>query len=314
MYFPVLRGKQNELIALRDLAPRIAMSDSVLPIIEPARLRSVGVSFDQYVQANMPFILILNPRVGEAVNNPTAIQESIVRRALDEYDNYLPALYVGSSTSSRQLDWIAATFDNMPLAMIYDGLPSARILDRLTQDSSIAYHIFIDGAVSRETVMRVPREKRVRILDCFRKVRNADYPDDEFFSDAHRSMPNGEYAGFGDYSIVGAEYSDDGGPAHAVTLHHVYYRQQAGGDLHIRHFVSDRTDSPVDPGGKYLEALAKLIAALPGLGEFNRTQVCAEYEDFHARDHYPALGYAKRMAIKHHLELMISLGESRRSS
>lgn len=315
MYFPLLRGKMNELIALRDLASTIATSGSMLPIIEPVKLnQSTRASFDRYVQANMPFVLVLNPRVGEAIGNVSEIQEQVVRRCLDEYDNYLPALYVGPSTTSRQLDGIDAAFDNLSLVMIYDGLPPARILERLIQHTQVAYHVFLDGAISRETIMRFPRERRALISDRYHKVKNADFPHDELFSDKHKNIPNKDYVGFGDYSVVGAEYSEEGGPAYAVTLHHVYFRKQLGGDLHIKHFISDRTDSPVDPSGKYLEALNKLIAALPDLGDFNITPTCDEYHTLHAAERSPGLGYAKRMAIKHHLELMLRLGATTRRS
>lgn len=48
MYFPLFRGKMNELIALRDLALQIASSGSILPIIEPVKLnQSTRASFDR---------------------------------------------------------------------------------------------------------------------------------------------------------------------------------------------------------------------------------------------------------------------------
>ena len=35
MYFPYLRGRQFELIALRDLVDKGVLSDKIIPIIEP---------------------------------------------------------------------------------------------------------------------------------------------------------------------------------------------------------------------------------------------------------------------------------------
>ena len=40
MYFPYLRGRQFELIALRDLVEKGVLSDKIIPIIEPVKLSS----------------------------------------------------------------------------------------------------------------------------------------------------------------------------------------------------------------------------------------------------------------------------------
>lgn len=40
MYFPYLRGKQFELLALREIAPRLGYAQCVTPIIEPVRAPS----------------------------------------------------------------------------------------------------------------------------------------------------------------------------------------------------------------------------------------------------------------------------------
>ena len=44
MYFPYLRGRQYELIALRELLENNKLSNNVIPIIEPVRLSPTLVS------------------------------------------------------------------------------------------------------------------------------------------------------------------------------------------------------------------------------------------------------------------------------
>jgi len=62
-YFPFLRGKQHELMALRELAGQIAEEGSVIPIIEPVNGNATTrISLDRYVEVSMPFIFICNPR------------------------------------------------------------------------------------------------------------------------------------------------------------------------------------------------------------------------------------------------------------
>lgn len=40
MYFPFLRGRQFELLALRELLEKDLIGDNIVPIIEPVRLSS----------------------------------------------------------------------------------------------------------------------------------------------------------------------------------------------------------------------------------------------------------------------------------
>ena len=100
MYFPLFRGKQNEMLALRDLSERIAQSEQILPIIEPVKINSSATrSLDAFVQANMGFVLIVNPRVGDVANDTAAVRAGLVDACLSEYENYTSAMYVNGSTS-----------------------------------------------------------------------------------------------------------------------------------------------------------------------------------------------------------------------
>mgnify|MGYP000861980569 CR=1 FL=1 len=40
MYFPYLRGRQNELLCLRELVDKELLSSHIIPIIEPVRYSS----------------------------------------------------------------------------------------------------------------------------------------------------------------------------------------------------------------------------------------------------------------------------------
>lgn len=62
MYFPYLRGRQFELIALRDLVDKGVLSDKIIPIIEPVKLSSTLIktieSYGKKVN-NLVLLLIL---------------------------------------------------------------------------------------------------------------------------------------------------------------------------------------------------------------------------------------------------------------
>ena len=109
--------------------------------------------------------------------------------------------------------------------------------------------------------------------------------------------------GFGDYLIVGDDYSETGGPAYAVAIHLTYIG--AEDDIFIYHFLSDQTDSPIDPGGKFIEALAKLVKELkrPNSTIF-KSKACLEYLDLFDKKHFPGLGYVKKLSMQHHIELI----------
>lgn len=51
------------------------------------------------------------------------------------------------------------------------------------------------------------------------KEKNADYPPIEEFSDLHITFGEEGMDGFGDFLIVGDDYTEGGGPAYAVAIH-----------------------------------------------------------------------------------------------
>lgn len=109
--------------------------------------------------------------------------------------------------------------------------------------------------------------------------------------------------GFGDYLIVGDDYSEAGGPAYAVAIHLTFL--DADDDMFIYHFISDQTDSPTDPGGKFLEALTKLVKKLKDKKSLvYKSKAYSEYLDLFEKQHYPGLGYVKKLSMQHHIELI----------
>ena len=133
--------------------------------------------------------------------------------------------------------------------------------------------------------------------------KNSLYPPSEHFSDLHITFPDEGMGGFCDYLIVGDEYAETGGPAYAVAIHLTYL--YSDDDMFIYHFISDQTDSPIDPGGKFLEALKKLVNAInePKSLIFE-SRACSEYLELYKKKHYPGLGYVKKLSMQHHIELV----------
>ena len=65
MYFPYLRGRQFELIALRELVEKSKLSKNIIPIIEPVKVTSTLFNtIKTFNDASHRIAIIKNPEVG----------------------------------------------------------------------------------------------------------------------------------------------------------------------------------------------------------------------------------------------------------
>lgn len=65
MYFPILRGRQFELLALRECVSKGILSNQIIPIIEPVKVSSTYTkTLDSFIKADKPVAVIRNPQVG----------------------------------------------------------------------------------------------------------------------------------------------------------------------------------------------------------------------------------------------------------
>ena len=66
MYYPYFRGKQFELVLLREKA-RFISSHDIKPIIEPVKsnLNSLSRAVGNLVDNDAQFIIVVNPQIGD---------------------------------------------------------------------------------------------------------------------------------------------------------------------------------------------------------------------------------------------------------
>lgn len=310
-YFPFLRGKLNELMALRELAEEIAESGKVIPLIEPVRSNpNTRISLDRFIQAAMPFLLICNPRHGDFDNRAghQRLYDEIINEQLSEYDNWTPSLQLAADTNHGIVEQFLNRYDEREVAVVYQGLPTSQQTVELLSNEHIIHHVFVGNSARTAYIDSIDDESKIIITDRFRdQPRNADYPPREFFSDMNTTEGNPRGLDFGDFSIVGDQFSEGGGAAYAVAVHHVHYHQGATGSLDISHFISDRTETTADAAGKSIEAVTHLVESLNRLLPSD-TDACGEYREMAESGEWRGLGYLKRLAIKHHLELMLDGG------
>lgn len=167
----------------------------------------------------------------------------------------------------------------------------------------MVYNVFLEGRGSRSYVAGFDQGTPVLLADPFeRQAKNEDYPPREFFSDLHKRYAQEGFGGFGDFLIVGNHYTEGGGAAHAVAIH--LTNREGTGDIWIRHFVSDRTRGTADTPGKFLEALRKTARFIRSGENWHRTEGCLEFLALEQRQHFPGLGFVKKISMKHHIALM----------
>ena len=67
MYYPYLRGKQYELVLLREQAELISKSKNIIPIIEPVKenLNPLDRAIKEFNKNDIEYILIANPINGD---------------------------------------------------------------------------------------------------------------------------------------------------------------------------------------------------------------------------------------------------------
>jgi hypothetical protein len=310
MYFPYLRGKQFELLALRELAPRLGREQQVTPIIEPVRApgdSGIDRCLTSLLQVNLDFVLIANPTVGELRSTGIAsdVAEYVARRDLNESWNIGLIVEEGSDPDALLQDFREFFGTSRQLSIVHKSLALPRDeLRAVGSDLPRGYDVISDN-INQRHVRGLPlRERGVTLHDGFvPEKRNAAYIDrqETMFSEDHLYYREEGWFGFGDYLTIGAEYSEGGFSPRAVAIHWTY-EPTPGEPIMIRSFTSKTNGDLGDVGGKFLEAAGKLVAFLD---EHQIVTDAANVMRSHVYNQtYPGLGVVKKLSILNHLQLM----------
>lgn len=300
MYFPYLRGRQFELIALRELLEKSKLCRSIVPVVEPVNLSSTLLStLETFIEQDRNVIVIQNPQVGRlsadlSREDKKHLHERYLELQQDE------SVFVGYIMTSSENQTEPLPFDRC-LAVIMNNVDHLRHYNALFSKKKPQFTFVPYEPAFRRGIKG--KDPLVLLEDRFPKMdRNKDYAtsvDNSFTSD-HLYFEAEGYTGFSDYSIVGDGYSESGFLPHAVAIHMVYFGDQE--ELRIHHYVSDSNDDHKDPAGKFSEALQKLIEC-PNLKDYD-TVAMQQFTEYYTHGTYPGLGVVKKLSIMHHLELM----------
>lgn len=296
IYFPYLRGRMYDLLALKELVEQDQLSSKIVPIIEPVRdSKELQQTVQTLIDHQQPFSVIANPQVSVYGLNDTKIYPL---PRLNNLDFYYPSAILAADFSSdfvkpgkNQQSLLIA--NNYELLKTYQKTKVLQAVDKVLIPDEARVHQLV-------------KTKATLLTDPLTFVRHVeDYADleDEFFEPANWYQQVDGYNGFGDYSMVGHVYFDKGMPARAIALHLIYVT--VDGTLRIHHFVSDSNEHMSGQKDKFFEALAKLVTwCSQNMHGINMTPALEQLIKYNDQSKFPGLGKIKKLSLMHHFQLM----------
>lgn len=315
MYFPYLRGRQNELLCLRELLGAGKLGDKIVPIIEPVRFNStLFITLTQFIEMHHSIIVIANPKVGSFDKEYADMKKKIgeekeevkkenLQKTLDRFieilnDNHIQKAYIvdkkiiteilNGNKNANKLILINFEEGNYQYYEEYGELLDARVT-LIPKDADFKDEVYGEAVVLEDGYMKAKR--------------NIDYIEspDEFFSRNHVVYKKRGYMGFSDFSMVGNEFEEKGFAPLAIAVHIMYFGKK--NELRVHHFVSKSNASISDPARKFEEAMDNLLSweyfdIIPKTIGLNRLVECYNTGKF------PGLGVIKKYSLMHHIEMM----------
>ena len=296
MYYPILRGKQLELIALRELS-EVLDNKLFCPVIEPVRINTnpLKKTLEVLSKKGIKPFLIINPDVGNFIKKGENI--AFFNDISECSEMYTPCVKVNSLSDFDNIKSYSLELEDV--AVFVSGSVDKNMLSCLHKAKCVL--------ANREKIHPGALAQLNRVIlysDSFdKKNRNADYAETSFFSTLHTEWKNYNGAiGFGDYTVLSQEYTEAGGPAYVVTIHLSYIDEDSFYSMRVRHFSSYDDESPANPGGKFKNALLNLCEFVEkNPNEFYLTSGLKEFIALKDSS-FPGLGHVKKLSMKHHIE------------
>lgn len=244
MYYPYLRGKQNELFAIRELLEKGLIGDCIQPIIEPIKYTTTFKNTLQYCgEKAFSINLVVNSKLTEEeISNETVAH---LTEIITKNKSVIQKAYLGPSDEGN--DRLKQQFSSNSLAI----LTSVDDWEMFGDKNKLEMVFVPDDRHIKRKLRNIPNKGI--IMDPFNKLsRNVDYldNDDEFYSDDHLYYKEDGYVAFSDYSVIGGEYVDGGFSPLAIAIHIVYFDE--ANELRVKHFVSDSNNDRSNPGKSFL--------------------------------------------------------------
>lgn len=322
MYFPYLRGRQNELLCLRELLNAGKLSSKVIPIIEPVKFSSTLFStLTKFIEMGHQVIVIRNPEVGSFRKESGDMIKNIEKESDEKKQEKIRKTLEGYKEvwNNPQIQK-AYLVDDDVISMVREKKLDAKdiVMINIKKGNYRYYEEYGEEIIGKYTL--VPKsgdfediiEDDIIILeDSYRKAkRNIDYIEnpDELFSRNHIVYKKRGFVGFSDFSMVGNDFDESGFAPLAIAIHIMYFGNRD--ELKIHHFVSESNESISDPARKFEEAMNKLVNwehfdIIPKTIGLDNLIECYNIGKF------PGLGVIKKYSLMHHIQMMGEYLEAR---
>lgn len=304
MYYPYLRGRQNELMALRNFSEELDVDSKISPIIEPVRQNTnVLVKATQSLnEKNIAYSVILNPEYGDFENQIIRVRDI---EGFPLTSNFHPAFILGSLQPRAIKDIIEGEeYNNVVLILPRTATVEEKELTDLFNSEKV-FALVTD--VSRRSAIhgaRTYNKSVIRLDDKFEKRSSGrEYLsiDEELFTEEFAYYEEDRYQGFGDYTVLPNEFNE-GGTLPVVLVIHLTYKKDAH-SVYVKHFCSNGENrGKANIQGKFAEAAQKALAFFESIHySTNALDVLRSYIE---QGKFPGLGMIKKISILHHIELM----------
>ena len=309
MYQPYIRGKQFELIGIKELIPDVLIKnkDKISPIIEPVKDSStLKTTINSLANNGINFTLIINPQVGTFTDTNRIL--TILKENVGNYTNFQIGIIFHENIDHKN---IIDLLGNNNLTRISLSIIHNTMFDNIHEilasyGREIKYNV-VNLSLTSKRYFRIFEKKTLVELDDYfnAQTKNSDYLKigESNFSEEHLYYKDEGFIGFSDYLSIGEEYSESGFLPFAVSIHLSY--KDTSSRIKIRHFVSDSNNDNSDIGGKFAEALEKLIK---WCDETKHDSIAIHtFREYYVKGHFPGLGTLKKLSLMNHIDLVSKL-------
>jgi len=129
MYYPYFRGKQFELILLRDNAIFLA-DNSIHPIIEPVKenFTALTKTMKALHESNAESTVIINPQVGEPPVSETLITKELIKKSLKDFNSFSIGYILHAESDIEELTALLNQFKKVHFTLIHYGFKEGKKL------------------------------------------------------------------------------------------------------------------------------------------------------------------------------------------
>ena len=161
MYFPILRGRQFELLALRECVNNGILSDFLIPIVEPVKVSSTFTkTLDSFVDHKHPIGVIRNPVVGKWSREIVKTSNQKIQKHYTELlDNkyLIETFYVTPDLGSNGVLWENRILQFEKSILICNQPEYVEHYEHITSGISPLYNIIPTQNFSQQTIFIIKR-------------------------------------------------------------------------------------------------------------------------------------------------------------